>query len=222
MRTCLLISLLACLLSPLAVARDDVAAAVVLREADVGLVFEDGTRTEIMFGRYGVEYWEPVARHVWMGFSIGYSENDSRDGVRPAESIDGAFGGLGLRFDVPATDWLSLAGEANVLFQRDRHTVAPFEFESRLREVRAEFGPRAEFGRLTFALGAAWRELDYRETIAGDGVADAAETVRHADAADRSGGFAALGLRTDNDGHIALRYDAGYETGWTLRYERTF
>lgn len=199
-------------------ARDDVAAAVVLREVDVPLVFQDGSHADVRFGRYGIEYWEPVADHVQAGFALGYSGNDARTASRPVEAIDGTFGSLGLRANVPLGKSLSLAGRVDVLYQRDRHTRSDVEFESRLRETRATVGPVVEFDRLTVSLGAAWRELDYREIVTGA----TSETVRHAEAEDDVGGFATLGLRTDNDGLIAVGYASGHETGWTLRFERTF
>lgn len=218
MRVVSVILSLVILLPTAASARDDVAAAVVLREVDVELDFEDGSEGEVRIGRYGFEYWEPVATNVQMGFALGYSGNDGRDAARPFENLDGRFGGLGMRFDVPFRGWLSLAGELQLLYQRDRHSNDQVEFESRLRETRASLGPVVSTGALTFSAGGAWRNLDYRE-IVDDG---ASELVRHADAAQQGGAFAALGLRTDNDGHIVVRYDAGYESGWTLRFERTF
>ena len=212
------IPLLACLLPPLASARDDVGAAVVLREADVELQFEDGTRHDVRFGRYGIEYWEPVVEHVKMGFALGYSQNDGRDPARPFDALSGHYGSLGVRADFPAGANLSLAGEVDLLFQRDRHGVPEFAFETRLRETRATFAPVLTVGPVQLAVGGSWRELDYREIVSRED----GDSVRRAEAVDRSGAFAVLGLYTDNDGLIALRYDRGAEDGWSLRFERTF
>lgn len=213
--------LLACLLLPSAAVAEryrNVGAAVATRAFSADLDFEDGARGERRFRRAGVEYWEGLTEHAWMGFTIGYSEDEGRDAERPFETIGGNFGSLGVRSDVPVNDWLLVRGRVEYLLQRDSHDTTRIEFDTRTREVRSEFGPVLRFDAFDFGIGASWRDLDYREILReADG-----ESVRHAKAVDNVGAFAFLGIRTDRQGGISLRYDAGAETGWALRFERTF
>lgn len=195
---------------------ENVRAAAVFRNFDTQLRFEDGAVHERHFRRAGIEYWEAIAEHVYGGFALGYSESEGHDAARPFETAAGNYGLLGLRVDAPLNERLSLRGRAAYLLQRD--VAGPVDaLETRSREVRAEFGPVLHLRRLEFSLGAVWRDLDYRDVVHDNGV----ESVRHAEGTERGGGFAALGLRT-GDGVIALRYDAGAESGWGLRFEQTF
>lgn len=213
-----LLFVIACLLPASAVAADSVGAAVATRSFDATLRFEDGALVERRFRRAGVEYWEGLTDNVFAGFTVGYSESEGRDAARPFETVSGNYGSLGLRFDAPFNEYVVLRGRVEYLLQRDRQDTGEVEFETRTYETRAELGPVLRYGRLEFGAGASWRDLDYRETIE-----DATgETVRHADAVDHAGGFATLGFRTNDEGAIALRYDAGAEDGWSLRFERTF
>lgn len=216
-RKCLLV--LCSLLMPAAAPRAaDVVAAVTLRTAETGLRFEDGNLRDLRFRRAGVEYRERIATGLFMGFAIGYSESESRDPARPFETVGGKYGALDLRFDLPLSAMWSLYGGAEYLLQRDERATADGDFETRAWETRAEFGPRLRYRRLELAAGAGWRDIDYRETLS----AAAGDTVRRAEVDDAWSGFAVLGLSTDNDGRIALRYEAGGETAWSLRFEREF
>lgn len=199
-------------------AADSVGAAIATRAYETTVRFEDGAEATRTFRRAGIEYWEGIADSVWLGVAIGYSENEGRDAARTFETVSGNFGALGLRFEAPLGDRFHLAGRAEYLVQRDGRGTDDEDFDVRADETRAELGPMVRLGRLELAAGASWRNLDYRE-IFNDA---SGERVRHADARDDSGAFAALGWRVDNDGGIALRYDAGAEEGWSLRFERTY
>lgn len=195
---------------------ENVRAAATFRSFDTELRFEDGAIHERHFRRAGIEYWEAIAEHVYGGFALGYSESEGHDAARPFETAAGNFGLLGLRVDAPLNDRFSLRGHAVYLLQRD--VAGPVDaLESRSREVRGEFGAVLHLRRLELSLGAVWRDLDYRDVVHDAGV----ESVRHAEGSDTGGGFAALGLST-GEGVIALRYDAGAESGWGLRFEQTF
>lgn len=197
---------------------DSVGAAVSTRAFETTVRFEDGAREERTFRRAGIEYWEGIADHVWLGVAIGYSENEGRGAARTFETVSGNFGALGLRFEAPLGNRFLLAGRAEYLVQRDGRGTEDEDFDVRVYEARAELAPMVRFDRLELAAGASWRDLEYRE-IFNDA---SGERVRHADAADDGGAFAMLGWRVDNDGGIALRYDTGAEEGWSLRFERTY
>jgi len=212
---------LACLLLPITAVAEryrNVGAAVATRSSSADIEFEDGSSGERRFRRAGVEYWEGLTDHVWMGFTIGYSEDEGRDAARPFETVGGNYGSLGVRVDAPLTGTLFVRGRVEYLLQRNARDTSSIDFETRTREARAELGPMLRFDVFDVAVGATWRDLDYRETLH----EDSGDTVRHADAMDRAGAFAAFGLRTDRQGGISLRYDAGAEEGWALRFERTF
>lgn len=219
---CVRLIVACCLLSlPLAAAADryrNVGAAVATRSFSSDLRFEDGSVTEYRFRRAGVEYWEGLTDYIWMGFTIGYAEDEARTAFRPFETIGGNYGSLGVRFDVPVNGVLFARGRVEYLLQRDRRDTGSVNFETRTLETRAEFGPLLRFRTFEVGVGASWRDLDYRETQR----ASAGDTTRHADALDNSGAFAMLGVRTDSKGGVALRYDTGAEPGWSLRFERTF
>lgn len=210
-----------CLLLPFATNAEryrNVGAAVATRSFGAELHFEDGSVAEHTFRRAGVEYWEGLTDHVWMGFTIGYAEDEARSAFRPFETIGGNYGSLGVRFDVPVRGPLSVRGRAEYLLQRDRRDTGSVNFETRTLETRAELGPLLRYRAFEVAVGASWRDLDYRETLR----EAAGDTARHADAVENTGAFAALGIRTDPEGGIGLRYDTGAEEGWSLRFERTF
>lgn len=196
----------------------NVGAAVATRSLSAELRFEDGSVAEHTFRRAGVEYWEGLTDSIWMGLTIGYSEDEARSVLRPFETIGGNYGSLGVRFEVPVSGPLFVRGRAEYLLQRDRRDTGTVDFETRTRESRVELGPLLRFRAFDVALGGSWRDLDYRETLR----EPAGDTVRHADAVDIIGAFAAFGIRTDHEGGIGLRYDAGAEEGWSLRFERTF
>lgn len=214
-RTLLIVALL---LPSAAGASESVGAAISTRAFDTTIRFEDGTHAERSFRRAGIEYWEGIADTVWLGVAVGYSENEGRDAARTFETVSGNFGALGLRFEIPLGERFLVAGRAEYLVQRDGRGTEDEDFDVRAYETRAELGPMIRFDRLELAAGASWRDLDYRE-IFNDA---SGEQVRHAEASDDSGAFAALGWRVDNDGGIALRYDTGAEEGWSLRFERTY
>lgn len=208
----------AALLLPAATfAYDGVSAAVEFANLEGDFRFEDGAAADLRLRRAGIEYLETVAPNVWLGFSLGYSESERRG--RLLESAAGNFGSLKLHVDVPFSRAWSMYGRAEYLLQRDRRgSSASQELEVRLYETRAEAGPRWRHGLLDVIFGGTWHSIDYRETV----LDSLTETVRRADLAEQAGAFAALGLRTDNDGTISLRYQDGAAEGWVLRFERTF
>ena len=206
------------LLLPVPAAADGTSAAVVVQRVDAAIRFEDGTPDERTFQRAGIEYWESIGGGMFAGFTIGYAEDDARNASRPFESASGNHGSLGFRFETPLNAYVHLRGRAEYLLQRGERDNEDIELVTRMRQTRAEFGPLLRVQRFEFASGATWRRMDYRETTAqADG-----EQVRHADADDDAGAFAAIGWRTDASGSITLRYDEGAEDGWTLRFERTY
>ena len=211
--------LIVLLLSPLpARTADQVGAAAVARGFDSTVRFEDGEVAERRIHRAGIEYWEGVGGGVFLGFAVGYAEEEARSSARPFALASGNYGALGLRFETPLADNLYLRGRASYLLQRGDHGTEDIELETRLYETRAELGPLLRLRRLELSAGASWRRLDYRETITDT----AGELARYADGHDSTGAFAMFGWRTDNSGSIALRYDAGAEDGWTLSFERTY
>ena len=129
--------LAACLLLPFASNAEryrNVGAAVATRSFDAELRFEDGSVAEHTFRRAGVEYWEGLTDHVWIGFTIGYAEDEARSAFRPFETLGGNYGSLGLRFDAPVSGPLFVRGRAEYLLQRDRRDTGSADLETRTLE----------------------------------------------------------------------------------------
>lgn len=216
MRTIFFLMLLLLVL-PAQSADRGVGAAVVLRDSNAVLRFDDGTKEEEHISRRaGIEYLERVAAPLWVGFAAGYSEDEVEDATRAYQGVSGNYGALLLDVALPLNASWSLQGGAHYLVERDSEPMLAV----RRLESFAELGPSLRLHYLELSAGVSWQRIDYRETATAPDGTD--EYVRRGHGDSSAGAFARIALPLEPRGHIALRYDDGAETGWTLRFERTF
>lgn len=199
-----------------ATAAEITSAAVNAGRGDVTFEVEGNPPLTVEYSRIGLEFWERMVGEVEIGLELGYSESTRRDGS--GQVTRGNYGGLALRYRPRFGERFGIDSLLSWRVQDDEATLdSGGEKEIRIYETAARIAPEIHFGPFALAVGASWRRIEYREREDDGGsllidVSEDAQVVP----------FAALSLRTDDEGMVRFEYVDAEQSGWRVQFAKGF